>query len=207
MKRLFTFVFAAVLAALSAPAPTFADFMYDEAINGDLSNNRREPTVLVADPGANTLRGMTRNNMGTVDLDYFTVVIPVGFQLDSLFQTSYMGDGTSFIAVQSGTEFTTPPDFPDISTLLGWLHFGDNYRGLDILPLMAMEFGVIGYTPPLPSGSYTFWVQETSSIEAKYTFTFNLSPQGVVIPEPSSLTLAALGALWGLTYARRRWRR
>lgn len=195
------------LALVGGSTPVLAGFVYSEAADGELSSDRFNPTVLTAMTGANVLSGTvgTDPDTGIRDLDYYTVVIPVGLQLDSLFQTSYDGDGRSFIAFQAGSTFTLPPSTTNVSAMLGYLHFGEISVDADLLPLMASQSGVIGYTAPLPSGSYTFWMQETGLQTAKYTLTFNVSEAVTPVPEPSALCLAAAGIL-GAAGAGRRWR-
>lgn len=184
------------LAFMAGPTPTLAGFAHSEAADGELSADRFNPTSLTAMAGANVLSGTVGTDLdtGIRDLDYYTVVIPAGLQLDSLVQTSYDGDGRSFIAFQAGSTFTLPSNTTNVGAMLGYLHFGDASLNADLLPLMASQTGVIGYTTPLPSGSYTFWMQETGFQPAKYTLTFNVSPAAAV-PEPSALCLAVAGIL------------
>ena len=89
----------------------------------------------------------------------------------------------------------------DPTGLLGYTHFGPGYGeiGGDILPELALEnFGVPGFTPPLPSGSYTFWIQQEGPADTGYQLDFVVTQ----VPEPTTLLLLAM-AITGLVALRR----
>ncbi len=179
---------------LASPAATRASVIYNEAVDGDLSGDRFAPTDLMLSFGSNTLTATSVSG----DLEYVTLTLPVSLQLDAIMLNSYIStDDQAFIAVQSGTIFTEPPAAPNPANLLGWTHFGTamNQVGTDILDNIAVGAGSIGFIPPLLSGDYTFWLQETGPAPATYTLDF------VVSPEPA--TLVTLG-LVGLALLRRR---
>ncbi len=215
MRNCCSVLVLAVATILVWGAPAQAVVLHSEPINGDLSNDRFAPTSLTAEVGLNQVIGLTVTTAGVTDLDYFTLIVPPGLSLDAMILSNYDGAAIAFVAIQSGSTFTEPPGFPNVGNLLGWTHFGADpifgapVIGDDLLPFMGAGAGAIGFTPPLPSGSYTFWVQETGAVTSSYTFDFMVSgtpepPNGVIIPEPASLTLAALGSLLGLAYVRRR---
>ena len=49
--------------------------------------------------------------------------------------------------------------------------------------------GAIGFTPPLPAGDYTFWMQQTGANSATYQFDF------IVTPEPATAGLLFAAAV------------
>lgn len=167
-------------ASLAAVAVT-----YDESSNGDLSGSNSAPTNWGALPSG------THSLIGTVnipDKDYVTLNIPNGLSLSKLIMVSYdsnnSGDERAFIGVQGGTVMTVPPTTPSAAGLLGWAHFGpaDGNVGSDILPAMgASGVGATGFTPPLPSGDYTFWIQQVDGFElTAYRFDFTVSAPNIV---------------------------
>jgi hypothetical protein len=181
-------MYAILLALGLALIPCAASAIsYSESVDGDFSGNGLAPTPLVLAFGSNMISGSTVFG----DLDYFSVSIPA--QLQQIVVTNYTSaNSISFIAVQSGTAVTEPPGTPDVANLLGWAHFGPGVFppsgvGADILDNIGTGGGAQGFVPPLPSGSYAFWVQETGSSPVGYGFDF------VVAPEPGSLALTALG--------------
>jgi len=186
-----------LLAALSCvPTVSWAAFVYDEAVDGDLSGDGLTPTVLVAGAGVNTLVG----TVSTPDLDYLTFNVASGFRLEALVLVSVSTDDLSFIAVQSGATFTEPPGDPDPANLLGWVHFDPTLAGTDILDDMGLGDGAIGFTPPLPSGDYSFWIQNINSDGTDYEMQFVVS----AVPVPAALPLLGWGLLALGGYARRR---
>jgi hypothetical protein len=106
----------------------------------------------------------------------------------------------SFIGVMEGSTFTVPPETETAEGLLGWTLFGENQIGEDLLNFMATpSFGSTGFTPPLPEGAYTFWVQETGVGVATYGFALTVT----AVPEPAT-ALSLLGGLALLSVALRR---
>ena len=178
---------AVALLTLLAPLAALAAPIYDETVDGDLSGDRENPTARVLAAGSNTVTATVIAG----DLDYLTLTVPTGLELDSIVLDSYASPTpVSFIAVQSGTIFTVPADAPTVGDLLGWAHFGSTLVGSDILDDMGgAGLGAIGFTPPLGSGDYTFWIQETSALQAGFTMDF------IVTPEPTSVALLTAGLL------------
>ncbi len=159
---------------LTISAVVFADTEYDEAVDGDLSDDRLAPTLLAFTEGSNTLTATTVGG----DRDYFTIQIPAGLQLDALFLDAFVSDDDlSFIAMQGGTPFTEPPTGTDVANLLGYGHFGtgNDQVGTDILDDLAAGPGAIGFVAPLPAGDYSFWVQELSAVPVTYKLNFQVS--------------------------------
>ena len=175
MKTKFRLLLLLIIVLILILATTvYAGSDYDESEDGDLSNDRLNPTVISLSQGSNTVTATSVAG----DLEYFTIQIPSGFQLDKLILTSYDStDDKSFIAVQSGSTFTEPPLGTDVSNLLGYSHFGTglNQIGTNILDDLAGGSGAIGFVSPFPGGNYTFWSQEVGSSPATYTFDFQVS--------------------------------
>jgi len=186
------FAFAAILiAANSAYAAT-----YNEIINGDLSGSRAAPTMFSLTVGSNDLFATT----GGGDLDVVTVNVPAGTVLSNLFLRTFAGiDGIAFVALQSGSTFTVDPNTAGPASLLGYTHFGTGPGnvGADLLPSMGTSPGSIGFTPPLSSGPYTFFLQQLGSPNV-YQLDF------VVVPEPASIALCGVGLAVIVAIARRK---
>jgi hypothetical protein len=169
---------------------------WDESTAGDLSNLGTAPTTVALAPGGNLVAGTTgRGSGGVVDRDYFTFTLPAGWQLDAITLlpgSTFLGPSElGFIAVQGGPQVTVNPTGGDPSALLGWHHTSGNDVGTDILPLIGLGAGAIGFAPPLPAGSYALWVQETGSGTSAYRFDFAVS----VVPEPGVGWLFAVGLM------------
>lgn len=187
---------AAVVAATVLAAPALAA-SYDEGIDGDLSDDRLNPTDLGAlSLGSNTVTATSVQN----DREYYTFEVPAGWTLDSLIVSAFSGDDIAFVGVQSGTQFTEPASGTDVSALLGYSHFGDGVglgAGQDILDDIGQGAGSQGFTPPLGAGDYVWWSQETGTTPVNYTLDF------VVSPTPSAACLLAGCAALGVVRRRR----
>jgi hypothetical protein len=193
---------------LSSLSP--ATVVWNESVNGDLSNNQAVPTAITLSPGVNSVIGTVT---GLVDpQDWIALTIPAGFQLSSDVLESYAStDLQGFTGVQAGSSFVGSPFFA--SSYLGYCHVGTGATngglpatdlvGLDLLPLMGdnvnISPGSAGFTPPLPSGTYTFLIQQTGAATA-YQFDYGMT----AVPEPTSIGLLVGGAMLAL---RRRTRR
>jgi hypothetical protein len=181
--------------ATSAAATT----LWDEAMNGDLSGNGLTPTSVVLGPGTNSLLGSSVAG----DLDYLSVKVLPGEEFLALTLSSYSSqDAMAFIAIQSGPTFTAAPPLPPVSNLLGYTHFGPGAGffagvGSDLFFPLATSAGAIGFSAPLPSGDYTFWIQQTGA-QTSYRFEF------LATPEPTAVVLFACGLVGMAAVARRR---
>jgi hypothetical protein len=190
----------AVLGFSSARAATTA---WNESVMGDLSNLGASPTAVSMGPGSNLVLGTTGRSAGIVDRDYLSFTLPAGWQLDTLTVlpgTSFVhASDAGFVAVQAGPQVTVNPTGGSAEGLLGWVHYSANDLGTDILGLMGIGHGAIGFATPLPAGTYSFWIQNTATGSSAYRLDFGVS----AVPEPSALALWAAG-LAGLAGAARR---
>jgi hypothetical protein len=161
-----------------------------------LSNNQSVPNAFTLSPGTNAVIGSLG---GTDHQDWIALTVPSGLQLGAVVLKAYVStDQQGFTGVQAGTNFVGNPG--TASPYLGYAHFGTgatngalpptNLVGSNILPIMgdtSLAAGSQGFTPPLGSGPYTFLIQQTGSAATSYEFDY------VVVPEPASLALTALG--------------
>ncbi len=187
--------FALTLPALLCASVASADVLYDEAISGDLSGDRFNPTqggVLAL--GSNTLTA----SVVVDDLDFITFNVPAGSELAAVTLTAF--DSTlgnrAFMGIQAGSIFTLDPGAPNPAELLGYVLFGSDQLGADLLPAMGSAAGAMGFSGSLPAGDYTLWIQETSQDQDTFTLDF------VTVPSPSAA--AVLLAAGGMLQRRRR---
>ena len=167
--------------------------------NGDLSGNRLAPTPLTLSLGDNELFGIVGGNpgMGDSDLDYFSITIPTGLQLSNLFLDHYESpDLAAFLGMQAGPIFTVDPVDATSDVLLGWTHFGPGQIGQDLLAIMSTQG--IGFTPPLSSGTYTFWAQQLDDY-TDWTGRFVVTE----IPSPAAVVAVIMGMPVALPRRRR----
>ena len=190
------YVLSVVLSGFVATSLS-ADLIWDEAIDGDISNNYLSPDQMFVTAGDNTVKFVT---VGAEDKEYFTFNIAAGYELSAIivndFQTSPKGN-LAFFGVAAGTAFPTSPDTPNPSELLGYTLFGTKSIGSDILEDMGQGGGSIGFEGPLAAGDYTFWAQETFSTDDVWDLNFVISE----VPSPGAL---ALFGICGLGASRRR---
>jgi hypothetical protein len=172
--------------------------IWDETLNGDLSNDRANPTLLTPlSIGSNTISGTVTQG----ERDYFRFNVPTGYTLNQIFLTVHSPANTSFFAIQSGTQITVDPTAPTAGPLLGYVHTGGGLVGTDVLDDMATSNLLVppaqGFALPLGPGDYSFWMQQTSAILTSYAFDV------IIAPEPTTAALFGLG-LASLAIARRR---
>jgi hypothetical protein len=186
--------------------------IWNETVNGDLSNNQAAPTSFNLAPGTSSVIGTV--NGSTDSQDWVEVTIPAGFQLSGYTLASYVStDAQGFTGVQAGTTFVGSAF--SAGSYLGYTHFGTGAQnasepagsnvGDNLLPIMGDNInqspGSLGFTPPLPAGPYTFLIQQLGASTA-YQFDFAVTS----VPEPASLGLLLGGAIM-TCMSRRRGRR
>ena len=173
-----------------ATASTQAQTIWDESIHGDLSNNFASPSGPVnLSLGSNEIHGTTISG----DRDYITVVVPANHQLSQVFVDDVTGDDRAFLAVQAGSQVTDPDGPNPAADLLGYTHIGsaDGNVGTDVLDDMAVAPGAQGFTPPLPAGTYSFWIQETGGVLVGYSIDLIVTE----IPAPGALWLLGMALM------------
>lgn len=164
------FALFALLILTACSSGTLRPLDYNEARDGDLSDERLSPTALSFALGENTLAGTSEAG----DRDYFWFTVPENALLSRVVLSKYVSpDEIAFAAIQKGKLITEDPDNADASKLLGWLHLGLVHLNRNILPLLGEQDSAIGFSPPLGPGDYAFWVQQTG-ISTEYELKFTL---------------------------------
>jgi hypothetical protein len=203
--RRYTCALGGVLAVLFAASAAHAT-AYDD-VGTDFSNAFGTPTVLSLTSGSNTITGRTGTASGSTDLDYFRINVPAGAHLTSITLNSTDTPSATFLGMEAGTVFTSPPTTTQ-AQMLGFVHFQNNatFVGKNLEPLMAGAAGVLGFSQPLGPGNYSFWLQENSTPIVNYQLNFVLTPDPAPAPAlPASLGVAlALGLGGAGVRARRR---
>jgi hypothetical protein len=186
MKHLSSFTCIACLAISSITSSSLATVVWDEAVNGDLSNNRTVPTPLVVGNGVNTIRGSLTGNFGDGEYyDYVTFGIPAGYamvaiKLDALTSAN---SGATIIGLAAGNTFPTDPNGGNASMMLGWTTAAPTGVGSDILPTMAKAnyggVGNSGFSIPLAASTYSLWIQDYNT---PATYQLSLVLEATVAP-------------------------
>lgn len=183
---------ACALAALLAAIPAAALSVYEEAVQGDLSNDRNAPTAIDVSPGPNVVAGTVSGTIAEPDDDFFTFTLEPGETLSAVVLLLHAPSlSTSFLGIHTGPTYTNLGN----SQALGWVFFDSDDIGTDLLPRMAASNG--NFTAPLGPGTYSFWFDESTNVES-----YRVDFQVTVVPEPGAAGLVGLG-LWGLAARRR----
>lgn len=198
-RQPFSFVWILAGVLLNFPLPVQAITLWNESVNGDLSDNGLMPTDLGRlQRGNNSLTATFSLGQTIPDADYFTFEVPQQLSLEQIILKSFTPeDEGAFFAVQTGNVFDFVFTGPDATGLLGFLDFGQEELNTDILDdmgranLSPLAPGATGFTPPLPTGQYSFWLRQGGEKPVTVTLDFVTS-----VPEPS--TLIGLEAILGL---------
>ena len=186
----------ALLAGLLLLPQAQARIAWDESVNGDLSGVGTAPSVISLTLGSNQIIGATGDLGAGVDIDYFTLTIPTGWQLSSLeLLPNTAPESAAFLGIQAGNQLTAK----NAGELLGWMHYAAFDTGQNLLPRIASGFGAIGFTVPLKAGSYSFWVQDYDPGSSPYGIDLGIT----AVPEPATARTMLLG-LAGIAALRRR---
>ncbi len=175
---------------------------WNESVSGDLSGNQLSPSTFTLSAGTNAFIGNLRVTSAGDNQDWIALTIPGGFQLSGDVLAAYSStDQQGFTGVAAGTNFPGNVNLP--GSYLGYSHYGTgaqngalsptNLVGVNILPLMGntntISAGAIGFTAPLPAGTYTFLIQQTGSAQTSYEFDYVVTP----VPEPSTIAMLGFG--------------
>ena len=110
----------AFLAAVCRSAGHYAEFgrsIWDEALFGDLSDDRFNPTHVTLTQGTSSPQCDDHGG----DIEYLNVTVPSGLVFSGLIHVSWAGlDQLGFMAIQSGSIFTEPPEGTEVANLLGY---------------------------------------------------------------------------------------
>jgi hypothetical protein len=210
MRGSFNFAFKlALLLPLTWQAAAEATVIWNQSVNGALSENPAAPNGFTLATGTNSIIAVVGGG-GTgesgIDQNWVNINIPTGLQLSQIVLAAYSStDLQGFFGVAPGTTFpggegavNTP------ATYLGYTHFGTSVTngsqpavdlvGVNVLPIMGNNVldsqGSQGFAPPLASGSYTFLIQQLGAT-TNYQFDFDVT----AVPEPGSISLLGLGAM------------
>ena len=203
-------LFSVAVCALLAAAPAIAT-IHDEAVSGDLSNDKAAPTALTLTPGSNSVIGTVNGFDNGDGQDWVSFTIPTGFVMTSYVNSKYVSfDEQGFTGFQVGSSFKD--DEFVAGSYAGYAHFGTDVDnplpasstvGVNLLPLMAnpsFSVGATGFTRPLAAGTYTFLIQQGNPVTTSYQFDMNVRS----VPETgSSLCLLGMGGLAILALRRR----
>lgn len=168
--------------------------IWDDAVDGDLSDDRFNPNVFVLSNGVSSVISETVfSNFPDEggDRDYFTVIIGAGQSLTSIMLSEASNpnggfDAAGFVGLQFGPIVTVDPAAPNPAPLAGWLITSDNLVGTDLLSDLSGGLSSLG------EGEYAFWVQQTGEDLTRIRLDFT------VVPAPGAMALLGLGGLVGV---------
>ncbi len=185
--------------AVAASTLLAGGITYNEAVDGDLSDDRFAPTSLALTEGINTITlDVVISDQPGGDRDYFTFNVGAGLFIDSVILVDASNpnggiDSTAFVGFTSGNFFDFDPDTFQ-GSLNGFTLTADELIGTDLLPALNAQSG----SPvPSPAGDYTFWVQQTGTDLTQVTLDI------VITPAPGSFSAMALAGLLGARRRRR----
>ncbi|HEY7907064.1 MAG TPA: hypothetical protein VIC53_09125, partial [Wenzhouxiangella sp.] len=157
------------------------------------SNDPSNPTALTFDVGDNTVSGQVAGPRNT--RDFFTFSVPDGHELTGIFLTDWTaaGDNLGFAHIDEGNTTVIPTQETALD-FLGGAHvsqalFGPTDNMLTALSQAAQ--GGTGFDTPLPSGDYTFNMQQTGPQESGYTLNFVIEKEA---PAPTTFSVSSAGS-------------
>lgn len=169
--------------------------VYNESVDGDLSNDRFNPTLIDFDTGMNMVTmEVVDSDQPNGDLDYFTFTLDAGESVDSIVVIDSSNPAGGFDAAAFvGLAFDSFFDF-DPATFMGdgvegFVITSPDQVGIEQISILSDGLSSLG------PGDYTFWVQQTGVDLTSVTLGVN------VVPTPGALALLGMG---GLMAGRRR---
>lgn len=194
--------FSAIVASvtLCCAGASRAQIAWDEIGQGDLSSLYSEPTPVAVSPGDNFIYANMGEGATGIDRDFFTITVPAGHALSSIWIDFYFGDDPiGFFGMVIGPAFAIEPEKATPDDVDGYVLFGTaglNVPGTDVLPRMPLIHEPPRFTVPLGPGQYSFWVQQLDGL-ADYGLNF-------VIDVPGPGVFGLFGVALPVALARRR---
>ena len=165
------FAGAALLVASTASAS-----VYNESIDGDLSGDRFNPTLISVDNGLNTVTMQVVDSaLPGGDRDYFTFSIGAGQSIDSIVVTDAFNpaggfDSTAFVGLAFDSIFDFDPDAFTGPGLEGFVLTDMSVVGTESIGALT------GGLTSLGAGDYSFWVQQTGPDLTEISLAINVVP-------------------------------
>lgn len=169
MKMKFFCVTCIGLLAAVSILPGQGTMFWDEAVNGPLSNSGSQPSLLQGfSSGTNSMRGASEYIPFGVYSDYFVINVPAGFEVTQLWLTTDRPIAIWFGSQDLGSEiaYTINPADGNVMELWGLSSIAAGSWGMYVM-------------------NYDF---DSGASVANYRLDF------VVVPEPSTVALLAVGA-------------
>jgi hypothetical protein len=165
--------------------------VYNESIDGDLSGDRFNPTMISIDNGLNTVTMQVVDSASGGDRDYFTFSIGAGQSIDSIVVTDSFNptvgfDSAGFVGLAFDNFFDFDPDTFVGPGLQGFVITDMSVIGTESISALS------GGLTSLGAGDYSFWVQQTGPDLTEISLAIN------VVPSPSAMGLLAMGGLIGV---------
>jgi hypothetical protein len=174
--------------------------LWSEIVSGDASNDPLAPSnagsVVL---GSNVFSGTMASDSVGDTRDFITFTVPAGMAITQMTLITFSPDNTAWAHFDDGPTSVIPSP-ANAATLLAGAHVaGSVPDGTDLFPnFQTGAPGLLagpGFNGSIGPGTYTFLIQQTSSINQDYSFDF------VVVPAPG---FAAVGTIGMLFAARRR---
>lgn len=186
-------VFVATITQSSNSRDVVFASRFEQTFPATFSNDPANPTALTFDVGDNTVSGQVADPRNI--RDFFTFSVPDGHELTGIFLTDWTaaGDNLGFAHIDEGNTTVIPTQETALD-FLGGAHvnqalFGPTDNMLTALSQAAQ--GGTGFDIPLPSGDYTFNMQQTGPQESGYTVTFVIEEQASA---PTTFSVSNSGA-------------
>lgn len=150
---------------------------YDEAIDGDLSDDPLSPNQFTLSMGMNPITATLTQG----DTEYFSLIVPDGMVMSAIMLNSYevIPDGPEwtysiYMSIQEGLTFETQVTTAADAALVGNIRFGERNGqiGTNILTSLFVPFE--GSCPewPIASGAYAVQLGQETSETATYSLNF-----------------------------------
>jgi len=190
----------------------------------DTSNDFTDPTRITLTLGSNVLQesiGFSEAEAlspGSGDLDFFTLEVPTGLQLDSILVTETTGFAAAFLGFAAGPTLDGSPALDDAGRVafanqaLGFtlINFGSVDQNL--LPELSTGLNTgqaispvrFDGNAPLAAGDYAFVLQNRGEEILGFTFDFQTSAVVASVPEPAAAGILLLLGGFGMMRRQRR---